>query len=85
MSTPLFAPPAPARLAEKVWALLALWLFLSWLESSDVSQQVIAEKKLEGCIAQFGPGASHRNPEYKCAPMVEAPNDVMIIPVRNHE
>ena len=73
--------PAGIRPMECVWALIALWLFVSYLESSDVSDQVIAQKKIEGCIAQFGPGDHHRNPRFQCAPMVEAPATAMTMPV----
>ena len=73
--------PAGIRPMEAVWALIAIFLFMSWLERSDVSQDVIAEKKLEGCIAQFSAGEYHRNPKFKCAPMVEAPATAMTMPV----
>jgi hypothetical protein len=75
-------PRAAIRPMEAVWALVAIWLFASYLESSDVSQQVIAEKKLEGCIAQYGPGERAMKPKpLSCAPMVEAPNYVLTMPV----
>ena len=74
--------PTGIRPMEAVWALIALFLFMSWLERSDVSQDVIAEKKLEGCIAQFGPGEYHRNPRFQCAPMVEAPATAMTPPLQ---
>ena len=73
--------PAGIRPMEAVWALIALFLFMSYLESSDVSQDVIAEKKLEGCIAQFSAGEYHRNPKFQCAPMVEAPATAMTRPI----
>ena len=73
--------PAGIRPMEAVWILLACFLFMSWLEKSDVSQDVIAEKRLEGCIAQFGPGEHHRNPKFQCAPMVEAPATAMTRPI----
>ena len=80
------APPADKpdgiRPMEAVWALIALALFSAHLQSSDVSDQVIAEKKLEGCIAQFGAGEHHRNPRFQCAPMVEAPTTAMTMPVK---
>ena len=74
--------PAGIRPMECVWALIALYLFTAWLESSDVSNKVIEERHaIQGCIAQFGPGEHHRNPKFQCAPMVEAPATALTMPV----
>lgn len=40
------------RLMEYVWALTALSLFVAWLESSDVSNQVIAEKVTRSFVSK---------------------------------
>jgi hypothetical protein len=75
-------PRAGIRPMEAVWALAAFVLFSAHLEKSDVSHKVVQERYAqEGCVAQFGPGEYHRNPKFRCAPMVEAPNYVLTRPI----
>lgn len=75
--------PDGIRPMEAAWILAFLYLLVAWLETSDVSQQVIAERRLEGCISQYGPGerAMKKKP-LECVEMVEAPNHILTYPVK---
>jgi N-dimethylarginine dimethylaminohydrolase len=74
--------PAPVRIKEKVLALIACFLAVGYLEGGELATKVVQERYAqEGCVAQFGPGEYHRNPKFRCAPMVEAPNYVLTMPV----
>ena len=75
--------PAPVRIKEKVLALIACFLAVGYLEGGELATKVVQERYAqEGCISQFGPGEYHRNPKFRCAPMVEAPNYVLTMPVK---
>lgn len=76
--------PAAIRPQEILWIVAFFLLFAVYLDATDVSQNVVAEKRaqIEGCIAQFGPGEYHRNPALQCAPMVEAPVTAMTRPIQ---
>lgn len=74
-------PRAGIRPMEAVWFLIACVLFVSHLENSDVSHQVIEESHAqEGCIAQHAAGERYAKP-MTCAPMVEAPNHILSLPI----
>jgi hypothetical protein len=74
--------PAPVRLKEKVLALIACFLAVGYLEGGELGTKVVQERYAqEGCVAQFGPGEYHRNPKFRCAPMVEAPNYILSLPL----
>lgn len=72
------------RPMEIIWIVLAFFLLIAYLETTDVSHKVIEEKRtqIEGCIAQFEAGQHHRNPQFQCAPMVEAPVTAMTRPIQ---
>ena len=76
----LGAEKSEPRTMEYVWALIALVLFVGYLESSDVSQQVVQERVERACIAQYGPGERYAKP-MQCTPMVAAPNTILSMPV----
>lgn len=78
--------PDGIRPMEAAWILAFLYLLVAWLETSDVSQQVVEERHQQiverGCVAQYGPGerAMKKKP-LECVEMVEAPNHILTLPV----
>jgi hypothetical protein len=76
-------PRAAIRPMELCYIVGFFFLFAIYLDATDVSDQVIAERRaqIEGCIAQYAAGERYAKPKPpKCAPMVEA-NHVLTLPL----
>lgn len=80
-------PRAAIRPAEAVLILVFLALLVAWLDSGNLAAQIVEEKhdrimEQRGCIAQYAAGERYaKKKPQQCAPMVEAPNHILAIPV----
>lgn len=82
----LGAEPSTPRPMEAVWALIALVLFSAYLESTWAPVEQAVAKEARGCISQYGPGERYARPKpEKCAPMVEAPNSILTMPLAENK
>jgi hypothetical protein len=76
-------PRAAIRPAELLQIVGFFFLFAIYLDATDVSDKVVAERRaqIEGCIAQYAAGERYVKPKpQKCAPMVEA-NHILTSPL----
>ena len=69
-----------------VLALIAIVLLMAHVESRSFPTEQAVAQEARGCIAQYGPGERYARPKpEKCAPMVEAPNYILSMPLAENK